>query len=72
MKRESPGLFSRGAPELSLIIRQQAVRRGVGGWGAVQPAHEQQQHLCRGMGVLSGSPNNTTLQPAHCQYSIVH
>ena len=28
--------------------------------------HERQQHLCRGMGVPYGSPNNTTLEPAHC------
>jgi len=29
---------------------QQAVWRGVGDGGAVQPAHERQQHLGRGMG----------------------
>jgi hypothetical protein len=36
MKRESPGLFSPGAPGAFAHIRQQAVRRGVGGWGAIR------------------------------------
>ncbi len=36
-----------------------------GRWGAVQPTHERQQHLCRGMGVPYSSPKNARLGPAH-------
>jgi hypothetical protein len=57
MKRESPGLFSPGAPELSLILGSRPYD-GVSGDGVTYSQHEQQQHHCRGMGLLSGSPNS--------------
>ena len=52
LRRENPERGSRPGFLSFAHIRQQAVWRGVsGGWGAVQPAHERQQHLGRGMGV---------------------
>ena len=63
LRRKNPERGSRPGFRAFAYIRQQAVQRGgCRGWGAVQPAHERQQHLCRGMGVPYGSPNNTTLE----------
>ena len=72
LRRKNPERGSRpGFPELSLILGSRPYGGVSGGWGAVQPAHERQQHLCRGMGVPYGSPNNTRLGPAAWSYSIV-
>ena len=58
-RRENPrARFSPGVPELSLILGSRPYGGVSGGWGAIRPAHERQQHLCRGMGVPYGSPNN--------------
>ena len=66
LRRENPERGSRpGVPELSLILGSRPYGGVSGRWGAVQPAHERQQHLCRGMGVPYSSPNNTRLKPAH-------
>ena len=59
--REPRARFAPGVPEFSLILGSWPYGGVSGGWGALQPAHEQQQHLCRGMGVPYGSPNNRTL-----------
>ncbi len=40
---------------------------GVGGWGCLRPAHQRQQHLCRGMGVPRGAPNERRLGPPECR-----
>ena len=62
LRRKNPERGSRpGFPELSLILGSRPYGGVSGGWGAVQPAHERQQHLCRGMGVPYGSPNITRL-----------
>ena len=63
--RDPRARFSLGVPELSLILGSRPYGGVSGGWGAVQPAHERQQHLCRGMGVPYNSPNNTRLGAAH-------
>ena len=58
LRRDNPTGSAPGVPELSLILGS----RPYGGVSGVrQPAHERQQHLCWGMGVPYGSPNNTTL-----------
>ena len=58
LRRKNPERGSRpGFPELSLILGSRPYGGVSGGWGAVQPAHERQQHLCRRMGVPYGSPN---------------
>jgi hypothetical protein len=51
LTRKNPERGSRpGFPELSLILGSRPYGGVSGGWGAVQPAHERQQHLCREMG----------------------
>ncbi len=52
LRRKNPERGSRpGFPELSLILGSRPYGGVSRGWGAAQPAHERQRHLCRGMGV---------------------
>ena len=43
-------VLARGSLSFLLILGSRPYGGVSGGWGAVQPAHERQQHLCRGWG----------------------